>query len=742
MTDILEQDASSPPSFFTLDHVMPDDLEVGDIVFFDGDPYSFLHKEEGASPMFFKPEVRGLAMRRIMPTEYIRKTRNGEAKRPGRKGIEVVMSGADADMLDIAYQALPVPVRRKSDLKDYYVNEFWRRIDEAAKSGKTFARNAVNAQAVIATVDAVLPDMKLEPPRMRSWRSVLRWVERSERSKRSPVANIHGNALREYERQVPHRILEIIATTIRETTGEFPHLGPKKIRIRVNDKIKEINRDEDINLPYACPTLVNDEFNRFDAWIRKAQIDGQHEADLEFGSVGKLTRPKKINMLWELDHHVVDLVPVLGETPLGRLLSTTALGRFGITVAYDVHSGYPMGFYPSFEGTGLLPALMCLSHGVQEKTYVANRFPHIEGALLGHGKPIKVRFDRAPEFIGRQMALALGRVGIGFEFARPSIADDKPYVERHFGTLSQDFLGWMKGRTGSSPRKRGAADPMLEASIHLDDIMALYHEYLITVYARRKQAGLDWDTPEERWLRGLKVVTPRLLNPDEQSRVDVLASVEVDVKAGREGIRWKNKFYQSPALQAIRKTSGDHGARKKQMTPLTARVPLRNVGMMFVSVPGAKPPREIAVPCTKATTHGRTMWQDEVIEALLLKKKKDPTSGPDYEEGFAQLFKRSLNYMGVDLDGSGAKPGSAKAAATAARFAGVMIDGVAEHALSRVEQEAVRLDIFKEVEASVAKAQASGVPKVGKRRSPTVKQPEMLVDDIDVSDFLDDGEDA
>ena len=126
----------------------------------------------------------------------------------------------------------------------------------------------------------------------------------------------------------------------------------------------------------------------------------------------------------------------------------------------------------------------------------------------------------------------------------------------------------------------------------------------------------------------------------------------------------------------------------------------------------------------------------------LAKKKKDPTSGPDYEEGFAQLFKRSLNYMGVDLDGSGSKPGSAKAAATAARFAGVMIDGVAEHALSRVEQEAVRLDIFKEVEVSVAKAQASGVPKVGKRRSPTVKQPEMLVDDIDVSDFLDDGEDA
>lgn len=742
MSDILEQDAPSPPRAITLDHVMPDDLEVGDFVFFGGDPYSFLHKEEGASPMFFKPEARGLTMRRIMPTEYIRMTAKGEARRPGRKGTEVARAGADAGMLDIAYQALPAAVRSKSDIKDYYVDEFWRRIDEAGERGGTFARNEENARLVLDAVDAALPQMGLEPPKMRSGRSLLRWVAKSESLKRSPVANVHGNALREYERQVPRRVLDIIASTIRETTHEFPHLGPSKIRKLVNEKIRGINRDEDLSLPEACPTLVNDEFNRFDAWIRKAPFDGNHAADLEFGAVGKLTRPSRINMLWELDHHVVDLIPILGETPLGRMLSTTALGRFGITVAYDVHSGYPIGFYPSFEGTGLLPALMCVSHGVQEKTYVATRFPHIDGALLAHGKPVKIRYDRAPEFVGRQMAMALARVGIGFELARPSFPDDKPYVERHFGTFSQDFLGWLKGRTGSSPRKRGAADPMLEARIELDDFVALLHEYLITVYARRPQAGLDWDTPEQRWVRGLRSVTPRLLNPDERSRVDVLASMEIEVNAGREGIRWQNKFYQSAELQAIRRSSGDHGARRKRMTPLTARVPLRNVGMMYVSVPGAKPPREIAVPCTKAAAHGRTKWQDEVVEALLLRKKKDPTSSPDYEAGFEQLFQRSLDYMGVDLDGSGSKPGGAKAAATAARFAGVMIDGVSEHALSRVERDAIRLDLFKEVEASVAKAAGPQVPKVGKRSPTSTKQPEMTADEIDITDFLDDGEEA
>lgn len=97
--------------------------------------------------------------------------------------------------------------------------------------------------------------------------------------------------------------------------------------------------------------------------------------------------------------------------------------------------------------------------------------------------------------------------------------------------------------------------------------------------------------------------------------------------------------------------------------------------------------------------------------------------------------------MGVDLDGSGSEPGTAKAASTAARFAGVMVDGVSEHALSRVEQEANRLDIFKEVEAHVAKASGPQVPKVRKGGSATTAQAPMTVDEIDVSDLLDDGED-
>lgn len=734
MPDILNEQVPDPEpiAYVTLDDAIPDSLEVGDIVFFGADPYAFLFKEKGASPLVFKPELRG-RMKEVMPTEYIRLVARGEATRPGRRsglGTGRVQSHPVPTVPD---QALSPTVRAKRALKDHYVFEFRRRIDEGAERGEPFARNHANARAVIDAVDVVLRNEGVEPPANRSDRSVLRWVARAIDSDSSPLANVHGNALRESRRKVPQRVLDIIAMEIRKSVEVSTNLGPAKIREQVNAEIKRIDREEGTNLPLVKPTLMTAEYNRFDAWIRLAKAETPHVADLEYGAVGKLQRPNRINQLWELDHHQIDLIPILGKTPLGRLLSATSLGRMWITVAIDVYSGYPVGFYPNFEGTGLLPALMCVAHGVQEKTYVASRFPEIQGALLGYGKPTKIRYDRAMEFVGRQMAQALARVGIGFELARPQFPDDKPYIERHFGTLEADFVGWLKGRTGSNPRKRGGANPMKEACIELDDFVGLLHEYFITRYARRKQQGLDWETPEERWLRGQRHHSPKLLSPEEQGRVDVLASIEVKVNAGREGIRWENKFYQSPALQTIRRTSGDYGTRKRHMTPLVGRVSLRDVGTMYVAVPGAHPPREIAVPCTKPGTQGRTLWQDEIIEALLLKKKKDPTSSIDYGDGFVALFKRSLGYMGVDV-GAGSRPGPARNAVGAARFTGVLVDGVTEHPLARVERDAEALDIFQAMEAD----------KCGQMRHPidsiadtdgAEDDEELLADEIDLNEL-------
>ncbi|GJD91863.1 hypothetical protein BHAOGJBA_5416 [Methylobacterium hispanicum] len=740
MTDVMEADLSSEDSIepVTIDHIVPDDLEVGAFIIYEGRPFSFLHKDEGCAPLIFKSETGPPRLIELLPTEYIHKIALGEIKRPGRKNIAGLNAEPESYRHDEKFEALPKKAREVAGLKDLYVEEFARRIRDAEERGERFARNETNALIVREIVDAALPK-DVHPPAMRSARSILRWLQRSELKKGSPMANVHGNYQRPYNRKISQRVLDLIATIIREQADTLPHaLRPGIIRGQVNTKIKEINLEERLQIPPVRTTTVTSEFNRYDGWIRLAATKGKHAADLEFGAVGKLVRPTRINQHWELDHHSIDLIPILGSTELGQMLSKSALGRLDITLAIDVYSGYPVGFYPSFEGTGLLPSLMCIAHGVQEKTYVAQRFPHISGSLLAHGKPTKVRFDRAREYVGRQMARSLRRVGIGFELARPRFPDDKPYIERFFGTLENDFVSWLKGRTGSSPRDRGAANPAKEAAIELDDFVALLHEYFITVYARRPQRGLDWETPEQRWLRGLRNYKPRLLTPDEQARVDVLASIEVKVNAGREGIQWRNKHYQSPELQSIRRTSGNFGVRKNSMTPLIGRISLRDVGVIFVSVPNTDTPSEIAVPCTAAAAHGRTVWQDEVVQALLRQKKKNPQSKIDYEDGFSALFRRSIGCMGIKTD-KASKLGSSRGAVTAARFTGVMVDGVCKHALTRLVRDGTALDLFGQL-AAQDKSQAvceENINAINTDDEDIVDiYDDMPADEIDMSDLL------
>ncbi|NNM72087.1 hypothetical protein [Enterovirga aerilata] len=250
---------------------------------------------------------------------------------------------------------------------------------------------------------------------------------------------------------------------------------------------------------------------------------------------------------------------------------------------------------------------------------------------------------------------------------------------------------------------------MKEACIELDDVVGLVHEYLITIYARRPQQGLDWETPEGRWLR-LAKKPPRQLNPDELARFDVIASIELEgLKARRDGIRWKNLFFDSPELQAIRRFAGAHGARKEQPTLVDARIGLRDVGVLYVTDPRPEHKgREIAVPCLKRAARGRTHWQHHVVNKLLNDARRSATDDAQYAEAVETLFKRSLGFMGVDLKDGRKPPRKARNAAAAMRFAGVLVDGPSVHANSRIERDLARMDLLAEIGGATAAATGDG----------------------------------
>lgn len=260
--------------------------------------------------------------------------------------------------------------------------------------------------------------------------------------------------------------------------------------------------------------------------------------------------------------------------------------------------------------------------------------------------------------------------------------------------MESDFIDWLKGSTGSSPQHRGARRPKLEAIITIDDFIMLLHMWMIEVYARRKQRGMDYDTPEERWLAGATSPShrPQVMTKEETEKWDLIPSLEVDAKADRNGIQRDNIVYQSKQLQAMRARSGCFGPREQAPTPLRMRIPLLDVGRAIVSDPTALDhgnehlPKEFEVESTDERAHGLNRFQWQMHRKFIMAKKHLPTVHASHKEGFNHLFDTALETMGMVPSDQKPPKISDLPDARLPRLAGVLAYGAERPALARTEE--------------------------------------------------------
>jgi putative transposase len=637
----------------------------------------------------------------------------------------------------MTYNSINEGPRALGEAKYRYIAAFINRM-LGVPPGRKFNKSHPNAAIIIEEINIQIfkanqaspANKKIFQPDV-STTTLLRWVRKELELQMQERACVHLNAVKARKRRLPKEIFSIIALEIRKMLDVSARFGPTKILIRVNAEITkrnaptvaenlriekrnkeneeriangEITKEKPFEtLPEAKPTTVRTEFRRYDAWIKIAKKEGKQAADLEFGGSGKFERPDRILDLGEIDHHKFDFMGILGKTPFGRAWSSAAIDRFWICLILDCHSGYPLGLFPSFEPGGLYPALMAVDNAIKPKLYVEERYPQIRGSLLSYGKPRKLRYDNGKEFVSEQMARALTRVGISFEMAVPHQPETKPYVERFFGTLESDFIDWLQGSTGSSPKHRGARRPKLDAIITIDDFLMLLHMWLIEVYARRKQAGMDFDTPEERWMAGADSPShrPQLLTREEAQRWDLIPCLELDLTADRHGIRWNNLVFQSEQLQQMRRRSGCYGPRSDKPTPLRGRIPLFDVGRCIVADPTCFDagnellPKEFDVMATDERARGLNKFQWETFCKFRLAKKHAPTSHPSHQDGFNHLFETAIEAMGM-VPPDETPPKTIKFSdGRNPRLAGVLAYGAERPALAGTEELIERMGMFK-----------------------------------------------
>ena len=249
-----------------------------------------------------------------------------------------------------------------------------------------------------------------------------------------------------------------------------------------------------------------------------------------FGVVG--ARVERINQRWEIDASPADAMCLVN----GREL------RYKIVGCIDVFTRRAM-IVVTDQVRGL--ATMAL----------------LRRAILAWGLPELVKIDNGKEFKNRAVERFCADTGVTTEFSKAFTPEQKPHIERFFGTISRDLFELLPGyighnvadRQGIEARRsfqhRFGEDGNLAFGISLspEDLQARADAWCDDVYARRSHEGIK-QTPHDRALafagdvRRLsdeRLLDALLLDAPDASGIRVV---------GKSGLRIGNRYYVAGEL--------------------------------------------------------------------------------------------------------------------------------------------------------------------------------------------------
>ncbi|MGH6887953.1 MAG: Mu transposase C-terminal domain-containing protein [Rhizomicrobium sp.] len=249
-----------------------------------------------------------------------------------------------------------------------------------------------------------------------------------------------------------------------------------------------------------------------------------------FGIVG--ARVERINARWEIDASPADAMCLVN----GRELRVKLVG------VVDVFTRR---------------AMVLVSDQVRGIATMAL----LRRAIAAWGMPELLKIDNGKEFKNRAVERFCADAGIATDFSRPFNPEQKPHIERFFGTIARDLFEMLPGYIGHSVAERQGIearrsfahrfgeDAQLTFGVSLSpaDLQARIDSWCEDVYARRVHAGIAC-APHDRALahagdvRRLedgRLLDALLLDAPDAGGIRIV---------GKSGIRIGNRFYVAGEL--------------------------------------------------------------------------------------------------------------------------------------------------------------------------------------------------
>lgn len=357
--------------------------------------------------------------------------------------------------------------------------------------------------------------------------------------------------------------------------------------------------------------------------------------------------------------HPLDSVEI-DHTPMNLYviddMAYLPLGRPWLTVIKDRYSGVLLGFFVTFQVTGLNSIFGAIKHSLCSHHMAYELWPDIENPWPAHGRGHRYVSDRGADFLSPRYRMAITSLGAYYEYCERRTPWLKGSIERFFLTLEQTFFEAMPGRTFANLGVRGDYNPAKDAVIRFSSLIYLLHKWCADFHNilpnKRKQAR-----PLDLWLDGIGIAPPPY--PANVDELNIILGEHCTGKLSQEGIRFKWLTYASEELSDLMNMVG------KGVT-VDFVVSHENLGYVHVRHPQTN--QYIRVSCTRPEyASGLTLFQHQYLRKQ---------AGRDLKHGIAidTLIESRLRVRDVIMAEVNAK--STKAKIQLARIAGINSNAV------------------------------------------------------------------
>ncbi|MPW29670.1 DDE-type integrase/transposase/recombinase [Agarivorans sp. B2Z047] len=332
-------------------------------------------------------------------------------------------------------------------------------------------------------------------------------------------------------------------------------ISGRKVRVRsaykrVRRKLRQHNLTNGTNYKYPTYESLRKRVKKKTPFELLAATKGERVAKREFRRMGKKILTSYVLERVEIDHTVLDIFAVHEE-------HRVPLGRPWLTQLVDCYSKAVIGFYLGFEPPSYVSVSLALKNAILRKDDLLSSFESIENEWLCYGVPDLLVTDNGKEFLSKAFDSACENLLITVHQNKVEIPDNKPHIERTYGTVNTTLLDDLPGKAFSQYLHREGYDSVSEATLTLDEIKEIYLIWLVDIYhPSPNQRGTN--CPNIAWKNGCKDWEPEEFT-GTKDELDFKFAISVEKKLTKVGVTvCEGLTFSSERLAEYRGRKGNH----------------------------------------------------------------------------------------------------------------------------------------------------------------------------------------